>query len=71
MKFAKSFATALLFITLLPLSGFAGDQQTPGCAQPAPTNTTTNSAQSTSPGSSTLDTLIVDVVDVLLITLNP
>ena len=82
MKFAKRFATVQLFVSLLPMSGLAGDQQTPGCVQP-PTDTTTTtttytvsstdtqtSVQTTSPGSTTWDTLIFGTLDVVITTLK-
>jgi hypothetical protein len=75
MKLAKYCATILLLICLSPFSSLAGDQQTPGCVQPSdPVQTTdttkTTTSQTTSLGS-TLDTLVVGVLNVLIATVNP
>jgi hypothetical protein len=70
MKLAKYFATAAVLVSLLPLSGLAGDLQTPGCVQDSGTSSGTQTTQSSS-GSTSLDTFIVEVVNVLLGTVNP
>ena len=76
MKFAKRFATVLLFVSLLPMSGLAGDQQTPGCVQPPPTTVTTDTKTSTTTAttttlsSTTWDTLIFGTLNVVITTLK-
>ena len=70
MKLAKRFATTLLLVLLLPLSSFAGDLQTPGCASTTITDNTTKSTdtsqQATSLTSSTYDSLLIDGLFVLM-----
>ena len=71
MKFAKRFATTLLLVLLLPLSSFAGDLQTPGCASTTVTDNATKSAVasqeiSSLTSSTTYDSLLIEGLFVLM-----
>lgn len=67
MKLAKSFATILLLVLLLPLSSLAGDLQTPGCAQPSSPVTLTDTKTTTDSQSETCTTTSSTTYDSLLI----